>query len=144
MKIDNLKLITNSKFRRHGNTGRQPKNAFTHEEENHVVSFIQNYSEANAILLPGRIPGYKQFNIQLLPSSTSKRAVYKEFIKVNTETHFRTVSESAFNSVWRKYLPHIVITKPMSDLCLQCQKNSSAIVRSTNTSVENQSLVSLL
>ena len=49
-------------------------------------------------------------------------------------TQFRTVSESAFNSVWRKYLPHIVITKPMSDLCLQCQKHSSAIVRSTNTS----------
>ena len=34
---------------------------------------MTNYAEKNAILLPGRIPGYKRDTIQLLPSSTTKK-----------------------------------------------------------------------
>ena len=57
----------------HANTGREPNHTFTPEEVTLIITFIQTYSESNAILLPGRIPGYKKYNIQLLPSSTSKR-----------------------------------------------------------------------
>ena len=38
----------------------------------HVVSYLISYAEANAILLLGRIPGYKRSDIQLLPCSTTK------------------------------------------------------------------------
>ena len=31
-----------------------------------------NYAEENAILLPGRLPTHKIFDVQLLPSSTTK------------------------------------------------------------------------
>ena len=37
-----------------------------------IVAFLANYAEENAILLPGRVPGYKRDNIQLLSSSTTK------------------------------------------------------------------------
>ena len=38
-----------------------------------VTRFLQNYAEKNAILLPGRIPGYKRDDIKILPSSQSKK-----------------------------------------------------------------------
>ena len=58
--------------RRHGNTGRVPRNALSLEDVQHVVQFILHYSEANGILLPGRIPGYKKDDMQLLPCSTTR------------------------------------------------------------------------
>ena len=58
--------------RRHGNLHRLPPNAISFTDTQRVVEFLHSYSEANAILLPGRIPGYKQTDDQLLPSSTTK------------------------------------------------------------------------
>ena len=40
---------------------------------------VKNYSDDNAILLPGRIPGYKSSNVQLLPSNTTKIAVWSAY-----------------------------------------------------------------
>ena len=56
----------------HGNTKHAPKNALKFEEIKNLLSFINYYAEKHAILLPGRIPGYKD-NLQLLPSSTTKK-----------------------------------------------------------------------
>ena len=80
--------------------------------------------------------------MKLLPSSTStKKAVYLEYVKANAAETDRLPSISAFNRIWQKYLPNIIITKPMTDLCWICQKNSRAIVRSANN-LEKQSEVS--
>lgn len=56
----------------HGNRKRLPHNYISIEAVNKIVKFLQNYTEENAILLPGRIPGYKRDDIKLLPSSCSK------------------------------------------------------------------------
>ena len=50
-----------------------PHNALCFMHITNLVKFIQNYAEQNAILLPGRIPGYKRDDIKLLPSSESKK-----------------------------------------------------------------------
>ena len=42
----------------------------------YVVSFVRNYADDSAILLPGRISGYKRDDVVLLPSSTTKTAVW--------------------------------------------------------------------
>ena len=52
----------------HGNSKRQPKNALKMDEIKSLVTFLGNYAEKNAFLLPGRIPSYKRDTIQLLPS----------------------------------------------------------------------------
>ena len=57
----------------HGNTKHACKHALKFDEIKNLVTFIGNYAEKHAILLPGRIPGYKKDNIQLLPSSTTKK-----------------------------------------------------------------------
>ena len=38
-----------------------------------VVLFLQHYAEINVIMLLGRIPGYKCDDLQLLPSSITKK-----------------------------------------------------------------------
>ena len=58
----------------HGNTKRLPYNTLTFREKENVLKFIRSYARANAILLPGRIPGYKRDDLQLLPSCTTKKA----------------------------------------------------------------------
>ena len=51
----------------HGNTKHAPKNALRFEEVKNLLSFINNnHAEKHAILLPGRIPGYKKDNLQHL------------------------------------------------------------------------------
>ena len=57
----------------HGNTKQLPHNHRGHAAITNVVKFLHKDVQENAILLPGRIPGYKRDNIKLLPSSHSKR-----------------------------------------------------------------------
>ena len=59
--------------RQHGNKKRRPHNALSFAEVKRLIKFILNYAEDNAILLPGRIPGYKWDDLQLLPSNTTKK-----------------------------------------------------------------------
>ena len=56
----------------HGNTKSLPHNSLPFGIINAAVKFLQNYAEQHAILLPGRIPGYKRDDMKLLPSSSSK------------------------------------------------------------------------
>jgi len=123
----------------HGNTYRKPKHALSHASIEYVVRFLYTYAEQHALLLPGRIPGYSRTDIQLLPSSVSKRAVwrvYKEAAEAVSTIH--TVSSSHFNYLWRTLVPSIVVMKPRSDLCWQCQQNST-IMRTANLSETEKS-----
>ena len=67
-------------IRIHGNTKRLPHNVTTFEQIQNIVRFISNFAEEQAILLPGRIPGYKRDDIKLLPSSTSKKVKCNNFM----------------------------------------------------------------
>ena len=78
-------LATGLTTRVHGNTKHKPKHALNFDEIKNLVTFLHNYAEKNAILLPGRIPGYKRDDIQLLPSSTTKK-VYTCSIHVHYVT----------------------------------------------------------
>ena len=128
--------------RRHGNLRRLPPNAISFTDTQRVVEFLQIYSEANAILLPGRIPGYKRTDVQLLPSSTTKRLVLEQYCTALEGSTHQQVAYSTFCSIWRRVVPHIMVTKPMSNLCWVCQANSTAIMRSANLPEEQKSVVS--
>ena len=43
--------------RRHGNSCRMPATSLSFSDNEHMVTFITNYAETHAILLPGRVPG---------------------------------------------------------------------------------------
>ena len=118
----------------HLNTNTLPHHAFTTQELQQITRFISNYAESNAILLPGRIPGYKRCDLQLLPTQCTKRSIWDSYVKACATLTFRMASYRSFCRIWQRYKPHVVITTPKSDLCWTCQRNSNAITMSANTS----------
>ena len=127
-------------FRVHGNTGKTPRHALSHDNKKEIVKFIKNYAEVHAIMLPGRIPGVKEYaKTHLLPSSTTRMGVYKEYVRAVTGE--KVCTYNCFLSYWRKHVPDIRVVKAMSDLCWVCQQNSAAIVRSTNLPIQRQTTV---
>ena len=69
-------LATGLTTRVHGNAKRLQKHSLKLDEVKTLVTFLSNYAEKNAILLPGRIPGYKRDDLQLLPSNTTKKVLF--------------------------------------------------------------------
>ena len=54
----------------------------------------------------------------------------------------RAAAYKIFCGVWRDLVPFITVMKPMTDLCHDCQKNSTAIMRAANSTEEAKSAVS--
>ena len=128
----------------HGNVNNRPKHTLSFSSTEYVVRFLVSYSEEHSLLLPGRIPGYKRSDIQLQPSSTTKRTVWRVYhAAAEAESRIHAVAYSTFCYLWRSLLPSIVVLKPRSDLCWQCQQNSTAIVRTSNSlEVEKSTAIS--
>ena len=119
-----------------------PHNRTRLSDIQHIVRFILQYAEEHAILLPGRIPGYKQDDVQLLPSSTTKREVWQTYcLAAEGSDDIKAVCYSLFCSLWKQLTPQVIVTKPMSDLCWTCQQNSALILRANNRPVEEKSEV---
>ncbi|XP_064636957.1 uncharacterized protein LOC135493509 [Lineus longissimus] len=121
--------------RLHGNKGKLPKHALSVEDIERVVTFIHNYAEEHAVLLPGRIPGYKRDDLQLLPSSVSKADIHKLYSRSCEVADNRGVSECTFNRLWQQYVPTVLPMKPMSDLCWTCHQNSALILKASKREV---------
>ena len=142
----NLYGISYSRFRRlkdhyeengisprvHGNRKRLPHNTTPQAVNEDVKIFLTNYVEENAVLLPGRIPGFKNEDIKLLSSSETKMSVWREFKKACEETGKKAVCYTKFIDLWQQFHPNVVVAKPMSDLCFTCQQNTCKLVRSAN------------
>ena len=94
------------------------------------------------MLLPGRVPGYKNSDVKLLPSSTTKHAIWELYLQAAATSVMRAVAYSTFTQLWRQLLPNVLVMKPMSDLCWVCQQNSTAIMRAANHPEEEKSIVS--
>ena len=60
----------------HGSTKKLSKNTLTQFSVEYIIRFLLNYSEENC-LLPGHVRGYSHDDIKLLPSSQSKRSIWK-------------------------------------------------------------------
>ena len=119
-------------LRIHGNSKRLPHNALPLAVNEDVKNFLSNYADENAVLLPGRIPGFKNEDIQLLSSSDSKTHVWKSFKKACEESNKQAVSYTKFIDLWKRFHPNVVVAKPMTDLCFTCQQNTSKLLRAAN------------
>ena len=97
-----------------------------------VVSFITSYAETHALVLPGRVSSHKRDDILLLPSSATKADIYRQYRVAMEETEARCVADSTFRNLWLQLLPRIVCSRPMTDLCWECQRNNRDISASSN------------
>ena len=109
-----------------------PKHTLPQAVVKDVTTFLSNYVEENAVLLPGRIPGYKSDNIKLLSSSETKMNVWRAFQTACQTANKQAVSYSKFIELWEQFHPDVVVAKPMTDLCFTCQQNTSKLLRSAN------------
>ena len=81
-------------------------------------------------------------DLQLLPSSTTKREVWKLYhCTASADSDTKAVGYSLFCTFWRKLTPQVVVTCPTSDLCWVCQQNSNMILQADNRPVDEKSEV---
>ena len=121
-----------------------PHNTTKLSDIKNAVRYILQYAEDHTILLPGRIPRNKRDDLQLLPSSITKREVWHLYHSAtSTGADTKAVGYSLFCALWRKLTPQVIVTRPMTDLCCVCQRNSNLIVRAQNRPVEEKSEVTM-
>lgn len=116
----------------HGNCKKLPHNALPRALSADVRNFLTNYVEESAVLLPGRIPGFKKDNICLLLSSETKMNIWRAFKGACEETGKQAVCFTTFTKLWQQFHPDVVVAKPMTDLCPTCQQNTLRLLRSKN------------
>ena len=121
-------------LRTHGNTKRLPHNTLSQASVEEVKAFLSNYVEENAICLPGRIPGFKCDEIKVLSSSETKKTVRRAYEGACEASDLQTVCYTKFLELWGQFYPNVVVAKPMTDLSLTCQQNTTKLQRAANLS----------
>jgi hypothetical protein len=88
--------------REHGNTRRIPSHTLSLQSVEYVIQTLLSLAEQQGLVLPGRVPGCKQDDLKLLPSSLSKRDIWKKYCEAlqaamsnTTEIHQCSMSHSA-------------------------------------------------
>ena len=104
------------------------------EKSFEAIHALENYVEENAIVLPGRIP-----EIRLLSLSETKMSVWKEYKGTSKTSNEKAVSYRKFLQLWDEFYPDVVVGKPMTDLCLTCQENTTKLQRAAHLSDEEKS-----
>jgi hypothetical protein len=108
--------------------GGRRKTALKLDDITLVTRFIINFAEEHALVLPGRVPGFKRDDIRILPSSENKSSIWRKY-KAAMKPGDRVVGCSTFRKLWKQLLPFIVVAKPRADVCWECQKNNNFILR---------------
>ena len=116
----------------HGNCKRLPHNTLHQAVTEDVKNFLTNYIKENAIVLPGRIPGFKNDDIRLLSLSDTKMNVWHEFKRACEETDKQAVCYATFTKLWEQFRRDFLVARPMTNLCLTYQHNTSKLLQSAN------------
>ena len=96
----------------HGNRGNGNKSPLTRNDITDMVKFVDNLAATHAMILPGRVPAFKDPDLKLLPSSLPKSKVHRLFLESAKECNVRLVSYRTFCRVWRKYRPNVRVQNP--------------------------------
>ena len=61
------------------------KRTMAYDDIIRIRTFITNYAEEHALVLPGRVHGFKQGDLRLLPSVNTKASIWRDSYKPVTE-----------------------------------------------------------
>ena len=73
--------------------------------------------------------GYK-----VLLLSETKSGVWRVYETACKAADKHPVSYSKFLQIWGQFYPYVVISKPMTGLCMTCQQNTNKLQRAANLS----------
>ena len=62
--------------------------------------------DTNAMLLLGHVPGYKDTDVKLLSSSTTKHSIWELCLQAAAANSMRAVAYSTFMQLWHQLLPN--------------------------------------
>ena len=96
-------------LRVHGNAKRLPSSVSSAETVEQVVKFIKNTTGEQALLLPGRVPGFKRIDLKLLLSNLTKHGLWRRYADICTSMGQVSVGYSKFCDLWNQLCPFILI-----------------------------------
>ena len=106
---------------------------YTTDELKHTVTFLKKTMlRLMAYYYQGEFSVIKMIEVQLLPTHMTKRGIWNDYIHTNGQSSRHIARYMSFINIWKKFAPHIIITKPTSVICWVCQRNSVAINRAAN------------
>lgn len=112
--------------RQHGNVAKTPLvRCLSLSSREKALKFIENFAVQNAVVLPGRVPGFKNPDLLLLPSEFTKKAIHEKYAAIVSDAE--RLPYSSFTELWRELLPTVCIQKPRTDLCSECKLDSLAL-----------------
>ena len=72
----------------------------------------------------------EEAKLLLVPSFETKGNVFHQYRDLCQENDEPSLGFSSFREMWKRQLPHVVIAKPMADLCWVCQNGNNLILKS--------------
>ena len=78
---------------------------------------------------------YKDYKVMLLPSGMSKVYVHRQYVKAydsENQGGDAVISRRTFESLWSQLCPYITVMKPATDVCFECQENTSLLMKAAN------------
>ena len=127
--------------REQGNSRKTPSNTLSFKSVEYILCFLHSLVDQQGILLPGRVSGYKRDDLKLLPSSLSKKEIWRKYCEsmATMQGEVKQVYYITFCHLWKELTPQIVVMKPMTDLCWTCQKNNAAVIKASNRCEDQKS-----
>lgn len=113
----------------------------TLQQRVHAVTFIKNFSLQNSLVLPGRMPCYRDVDLHILPSSMSKTYVYEKYLEACTKNETNAVGRTSWYQIWKAFCPNIVIQHPRTDLCHVCHKNVTTLNKMASMNEESKAKI---
>ena len=108
----------------------KPDRAFSQEHVEGAVNFIQGVANMYGLSQSAARRGRQGVAPTYLPASKSKKTVHSLYVSAVQESGGTDVIGYAqFTRLWSKYVPHIVVAKPRSDVCAICDKLRESIRR---------------
>lgn len=114
----------------HGNVGRLPGHACSEQDKDDIKTFIVNYAAAHGMPDPGRDLRHGKGRLRiLLPSVLNYTSVHRSYELSLQSQGKPSVGYRTFMRCWQETCPHIVFSKPRTDLCMTCEDFKKEINR---------------
>ena len=105
----------------HGNFGRKPPNAFSHDAVKDAVQYLINYAAEEGLPQPAAPRGRAETAPIYLPSKNTKLSIHQGYVSACTEAGKPYVGLTTFKDLWNRCVPHIKIAAPKDDVCRACE-----------------------
>jgi hypothetical protein len=107
---------------KHGNFGRTPIHACSDLDKLEITTFIVNYAAAHGMPDPGRDLRHGKGRLRIfLPSVLNFKSVHHSYELSLRHQDKPFAGYRTFMRHWNTSCPHIVFSKPRTDLCMVCE-----------------------